>query len=120
MNVYVVRFGILVFSCMALFACNKQTPSGMNYQCDNGVTLSVEYINTGKSLSALLIYGGRVFDMYETRAASGAKYATEQGLSPEYGLIWWSQGNEGMLIQMIKDHTISVEDYPIIAKCVQS
>ena len=57
--------------------------------------------------------------MYETRVTSGAKYATELGLEPEFGLIWWTKKNEGTLIRMIKEHTIKAESYPVIASCVQ-
>lgn len=93
--------------------------SAVQYECDSGDKLSVEYINSEQARSAKLLYKNRTFDVYEIRAASGSKYATEQGITPEDGLIWWTQKNEGTLIKMIKDHTIKAEFYPVIESCVQ-
>jgi membrane-bound inhibitor of C-type lysozyme len=93
--------------------------SAVQYECDSGDKLSVEYINSEQTRSAKLIYKNRTFDMYETRAASGSKYATEQGITPEYGLIWWTQKNDGTLIKMLKDHTIKAKFYPVIESCAQ-
>jgi membrane-bound inhibitor of C-type lysozyme len=104
----------------ALESGNGQSAGNIvTYSCDNGKSLQAEYINSQTSRSARLTYDGKSFDMYSTRAASGAKYATEQGLNAEDGLIWWSQRDEGMLMTMILDHSVNAEDYPIVTKCTE-
>lgn len=76
------------------------------YRCESGTTVTVRYDNTDPTAPrARLDYKGRVFDMYSVVAASGARYATEQGLEPDRGLQWWSKGDEATLSEMIMDHT---------------
>ncbi|HWK67452.1 MAG TPA: MliC family protein [Rhizobiaceae bacterium] len=76
------------------------------YRCDSGATVTVRYDNTDADAPrARLDYIGRMFNMYRVPSASGARYATEQGLKPDRGLQWWSKGNEATLSEMIMDHT---------------
>jgi membrane-bound inhibitor of C-type lysozyme len=76
------------------------------YHCESGATVTVRYDNSDPaSPRARLDYKGRTFDMYSVVSASGARYATEQGLEPDKGLQWWSKGNEATLSEMIMDHT---------------
>lgn len=76
------------------------------YHCESGATVTVRYDNTDASAPrARLGYKGRTFDMYSVMSASGARYATEQGLEPDKGLQWWSKGNEATLSEMVMDHT---------------
>ncbi|WP_395344698.1 MliC family protein [Ningiella sp. W23] len=123
----IASYASLLLSLIALGACTPNTtePSddatqqpSLQYRCDNGEMLVAQYINEADKQSALLKYQNREFNMYSVRAASGASYATEQGLAPEEGLMWRTQKDEGLLIKMILDHTVSAEDYPIITRCV--
>jgi membrane-bound inhibitor of C-type lysozyme len=76
------------------------------YRCGSGQTIVARYDNTDPDApTALLEYKGRTFDMYNVRAASGARYATEQGLSPDKGLQWWTKGDDATLSEMLMDHT---------------
>lgn len=76
------------------------------YRCDSGETIKVRYDNSDSAAPrATLQYKGRSFDMYSAMSASGARYATEQGLEPDKGLQWWSKGNGATLSEMIMDHT---------------
>lgn len=76
------------------------------YHCESGATVTVRYDNRDAAAPrASLDYKGRTFDMYSVVSASGARYATEQGLEPDKGLQWWSKGNEATLSEMIMDHT---------------
>nr|WP_136251808.1 MliC family protein [Ningiella ruwaisensis] len=95
-----------------------ETSKRFSYQCDNQSTLDVTYINSPDKQSAVLQYQGQRIEMYSVRAASGAKYASEQGLSENDGIIWWTQGNEGTLIKMILDDSVTADDYPVIANCI--
>ena len=98
---------------------SASTVNVVQYQCENGNSLQAEYMSSDLEHSAKITYDGNTFNMYSTKSASGAKYATEQGLTPNDGLIWWSQRDEGMLMTMILDHTAEAEDYPIITNCVK-
>jgi membrane-bound inhibitor of C-type lysozyme len=76
------------------------------YECESGQTISARYDNTNPDApSARLEYKGQTFEMYQVRSASGARYATEQGLSPDKGLQWWTKGNSATLSEMLMDHT---------------
>ncbi|BCH35584.1 hypothetical protein MesoLjLc_75140 [Mesorhizobium sp. L-8-10] len=83
------------------------------YVCDSGNTVDVRYDNTSDEAHvATLEYKGRTFEMYNVRSASGARFATEQGLTPDKGLQWWSKGDEATMSEMLMDHTAS-EPTPI-------
>lgn len=122
---YIVMLSLLVTSlgCSEInqeMDKNKTTqdPIKLSYKCDNGKMLKAIYINSAAKQSASIQYDGKTIDMYSTVAASGAKYASETGLVDGEGLIWWTHDDEGMLQSMILDHTVSADDYPIIAQCI--
>ncbi|BCH27629.1 hypothetical protein MesoLjLb_74140 [Mesorhizobium sp. L-8-3] len=76
------------------------------YVCDSGNTVYVRYDNTNADAAvATLEYKGRTFEMHNVRSASGARFATEQGLTPDKGLQWWSKGGEATMSEMLMDHT---------------
>lgn len=76
------------------------------YACESGATVDVRYNNTNADAPmATLQYKGRSFEMHNVRSGSGARYATEQGLSPDHGLQWWIKGDEATLSEMVMDHT---------------
>ena len=103
--------GVVLFSS----ACSNQPRT--EYYCDNSERAGAIYTTRGSESSAMLYYKDRVFSLYSVRSASGAKYATEQGLSEGDGLIWWTQGDTALLLRMINDHSVSADDYPVIASC---
>jgi membrane-bound inhibitor of C-type lysozyme len=77
-----------------------------HYKCESGRQIAVRYDNTKPAAAtALLTFGGRNFNLYQVMSASGARYATEQGLRPDFGLQWWIKGNEATLSEMMMDHT---------------
>lgn len=76
------------------------------YTCDSGQKIVVRYDNSDPAApSALLKYKDRTFDLYNVISASGARYATEQGLSEDKGLQWWTKGGSATLSEMLMDHT---------------
>lgn len=83
------------------------------YSCDNGMTVFAQYQPDKVNLSI----NGIQKELYQTVSASGAKYATENGLKPDMGLIWWTKGDEATVFDMILDHTVSPDDYKKIAVC---
>lgn len=76
------------------------------YKCDSGRQIAVRYDNTKPAAAtALLSFGGRTFNLHQVMSGSGARYATEQGLRPDFGLQWWIKGNDATLSEMMMDHT---------------
>lgn len=76
------------------------------YSCDSGATVTAVYDNSDPAVPrARLSIRDRSFDLHNVIAASGARYATEQGFEPDKGLQWWTKGNEATLSEMTLDHT---------------
>ena len=105
----------LSFAASASFADQPDTPDmgvavedviTVTYQCESGQTIVARYDNTNPDApTARLEYRNRTFEMYIVRSGSGARYATEQGLSPDKGLQWWTKGDGATLSEMLMDHT---------------
>ena len=101
---------LLSFAASAALADQPDTPgmpaAAETYRCESGQTIVARYDNSNPDApTARLEYRGRTFEMYNVRAASGARYATEQGLSPDKGLQWWTKGDDATLSEMLMDHT---------------
>ena len=61
--------------------------------------LSATYDNSGATPKAKLTIGDKSYDLTGVQAASGAKYATDQGRSAGKTLVWWTKGPEGTLYE---------------------
>lgn len=76
------------------------------YKCDGAGDLQITAVYgtnaEGKSDVALFIRG-QDFALTETVSASGARYASADGLEDGMGLIWWTQGQTAMLQQAPSD-----------------
>jgi membrane-bound inhibitor of C-type lysozyme len=95
-------------------ACSHPKPQYMaKYHCNNGMNISAIFHPENVSL----VIDGIEKQLYQTVSASGAKYATENGLQPETGLIWWIKGNEATMFEMILDHTVTPDNYKEITVC---
>ena len=90
----------------ALACCGGATAAAepVAYGCDSGRQVLATY-GVGADGGARLAFDGRSFDLHQVRSASGARYATEQGLSPDRGLQWWIKGETATLSEMLMDHT---------------
>ncbi len=90
----------------------------VNYGCDSGKQIRAAYDNDDEQRpSATLEIDGQVFSLYSIITASGAGYASEQGLRPDEGIKWLTKGDEAMLVAMILDHTANPDDAPILMRC---
>lgn len=69
------------------------------YDCMPAQLLSATYDNSGATPKAKLTIGDKSYDLTGVQAASGAKYATDQGRSPGKTLVWWTKGEEGTLFE---------------------
>jgi len=78
----------------------------VDYRCADGRHIKGRYDNTDPGHPAVrLRVDSRRFELHSVVAASGARYATESGLRPGYGLQWWTKGDEATLAEMRMDHT---------------
>lgn len=107
-----MRMGLMLAALAALAGC----ASPVVYECDDGREITARY---GENPPALLEVDGKSYPLYQVVSASGARYASERGLTPETGIIWWTKGDEATLYEMILDHTVSAEDYPVLAQCAE-
>lgn len=109
-----MKYAFYLSLLLVLLSCNHsgvQYASG--YTCDNGIKVSAQYYPDKVDLTV----NGTQKELYQTVSASGAKYATENGIEPETGLIWWTKGDEATMFEMILDHTVNPNDYRQITVC---
>lgn len=121
------RSAILTFSCVLLIlGCRQQLTEGpgadlrftRTYGCGSFGEVVARYDNSGTDRSTVrLTVGGTSRDLVEVVAASGARYATEHGLTPDHSLIWWASGPEATLLEMPLDHTATFADARTLATC---
>lgn len=74
-------------------------PTTVAYDCMPAQLLSATYDNSGATPKAKLTIGDKSYELTGVQAASGAKYATDQGRSPGKTLVWWTKGEEGTLLE---------------------
>lgn len=78
------------------------------YQCSNGETLSVQYINAAPNFLAIVPVGGEHHVFATTLSGSGARYVSGP-------FEWWSKGEEATLRDLMQD-----EDADPLATCTAS
>ena len=69
------------------------------YDCLPALLLSATYDNSTTPAKARLTIGDKSYDLTGVQAASGAKYASDQGRSAGKTLVWWTKGEEGTLFE---------------------
>ena len=74
-------------------------PLTVAYDCMPALLLSAAYDNSGETPKAKVTIGDKSYDLTAVVAASGAKYATDQGRSAGKTLVWWTKGPEGTLYE---------------------
>ena len=122
-----VRASVLVLSCLSLvLGCSRQQTTGSDadlrftrtYGCGSFGEIVARYDNSGTDRSTVrLTIDGASRDLVQVVAASGARYATEHGLTPDHSLIWWTSGPEATLLEMPLDHTATLADARALATC---
>ena len=65
---------------------------------------------------------GQLFELtrFDAPDKSQKYYSSEQGLHPEQGLLWIENEQTALLKSLMLDHTIKIDDYPVIYQCQQS
>jgi membrane-bound inhibitor of C-type lysozyme len=88
------------------------------YRCSNRQLIRVMYdYTTPASPVARVVVKGETFEMRSMLSERGtARYSTESGLRPGYGLQWWTRGSQATLSEIALDQT---RPEPVrIASCV--
>lgn len=80
-------------------AAPTAAPQTVAYDCLPALLLSATYDNSTTPAKARLTIGDKSYDLTGVQAASGAKYATDQGRSAGKTLVWWTSGNDGTLYE---------------------
>ena len=87
-----------------------------SYECTPAMTLSVKYDNSVDPPKAAVTLDGKTYDMTIAPSASGARYMTVSGRTPDMTLVWWNKGRDGFL-QEGKGATS--DDEKTIATCTE-
>lgn len=87
------------------------------YHCDNGKSVEARYTDNDEAPAATLVIDNKHYAMYRVVSASGARYASEQGLLPNEGMQWYVQNGEAMLVAMVLDHTANPDEAQVLFRC---
>jgi membrane-bound inhibitor of C-type lysozyme len=69
----------------------------VHYVCGKGLAVLVHH-DLAWDVMRLTI-GSATYELNNTVSASGSKYRSENGRAPGKSLIWWSKGDDAMLIE---------------------
>lgn len=97
---------------------NQNAVLTQDYQCMPAQRIQAIYDNTDpQKPSVSLTINGTTYPMYSIVTASGAGYATEQGIHDGQGMKWLSKGDSALLVSMTMDHTAKPEDEKTLFEC---
>ena len=89
------------------------------YSCDDSSTVRrLGFIEDyGSDGGVRLEIDGEPLTLAHVPSGSGAEYSTEQGLTPDMLLVWWTKADRGMLIESPLDDSATEADDDIRARC---
>ena len=107
----------------ALAGCDHHAdvagPSGLPYACADGRAARIHYDGGDPNrMPARLEIDGRAFVLHPAPALNGLRYASESGLTPGHGLVWWAEGDEASLIEVSGDPAAAATEREIV-RCVR-
>ncbi|MFC3903595.1 hypothetical protein SAMN05421749_102393 [Acinetobacter marinus] len=119
---------MIIASSAMLLACQqmdsrlqkaKPQPDSVIYQCDEQVRIEKQQLD---EQTVRLKISDQLFDLttFDAPDKSQKYYSSEQGLQPEQGLLWIENEQSATLKSLMLDHTIQIEDYPVIYQCQPS
>ena len=90
----------------------------LHYQCDEQVQIKKQQLD---EQTIRIEVSGQLFELtrFDVPDKSQKYYSSEQGLQPEHGLLWIESEQTATLKSLMLDHTIKIDDYPVIYKCQQ-
>lgn len=88
------------------------------YECTNGVDVSARY-NTDRTdnSSVKLTIADKKYELSLIEAASGARYVTMRGSSPDTYLVWWTKDGAATLLEGLSHDGSSVTEAKMVATC---
>ena len=115
---------LLVLCGVALAAACSQRPPASDaapsrtYRCDTlgEIVARYDHDTSGRPRVTLTI-GGERRELLQIVAASGARYATENGLHPDHNLIWSTKGPDATLLEIPLDDMATPADARTLASC---
>ena len=117
---------VLTCTALSLVACQHTTITAhdfsvldsVEYRCDEQVYIQKQRLD---EQSIRLKIADQLFDLtaFDAPDKSQKYYSSEQGLQPEHGLLWIESEQTAMLKSLMLDHTIKIDDYPVIYQCQQ-
>ena len=94
--------------------------STVHYGCTPDQQILATYDNRDAAKpKATLNINGVDYELYSVVSASGARYATEQGIQPEQGMQWHTKADKAVLTSMTLDHTAQPEDEKMLFDCTE-
>jgi membrane-bound inhibitor of C-type lysozyme len=88
------------------------------YTCEQDLPITAIYgTNAEGRPDVTLIIQGQDFSLAETVAASGARYASADGITPGMGIIWWEKDGTAMLQQSPAGEVMNPEAGQTIRTC---
>ena len=94
--------------------------STVHYGCTPDQQILATYDNRDATKpKAILNINGVNYELYSVVSASGARYATEQGIQPEQGMQWHTKADKAVLTSMTLDHTAQPEDEKTLFDCTE-
>jgi membrane-bound inhibitor of C-type lysozyme len=91
---------VLLIAAGCISVDNDSGGEWIRYSCSNGRTVVARYDNEDRANPrAEIVIGGRRIMFDAQRSASGARYATSDGLRGSHGLVWWTRGREASLLE---------------------
>lgn len=122
-----MRSAVLAGALMALAGCGetpKEPPPvvpaaappslaraerSVAYRCEKDLPVTAIYGTDAQGQpDVALIINGQDLRLAQTVAASGARYASAQGLEPGMGVVWWEKGGTAQLQQV---PSAKIDDY---------
>lgn len=98
---------------------SQPQPDSVVYLCDEQVRIEKQQLD---EQTIRLKISDQLFDLtaFDAPDKSQKYYSSEQGLQAEQGLLWIENEQTATLKSLMLDHTIQIEDYPVIYQCQPS
>jgi len=74
----------------------EATLTAKHYDCDKYLIVLADYRDND---TARLVIEGKAYEAKIVMSASGAKYQAATGRAPGKSLVWWTKGDDAMLIE---------------------
>lgn len=121
LKVLLICVGAILSACQQNTLLENAQPQidTLQYRCDEQVQIEKQQLD---DQSIRIKISDQLFDLtrFDAPDKSQKYYSSEQGLQPEHGLLWIESEQTATLKSLMLDHTIKIEDYPVIYQCQQS